>query len=244
LKARETMPDLILLDYNMPVMDGYHTLECLKKDPAVKMIPVIMLTTEAVSETVMKLIKLGLKDYITKPFGREDFLKKVNKTLNLFEGDEVPPEIKAAPEPAKAKPTASAAPSIPEEKSPNGQQFLSCTEGIHMLRFPGEQDPGAEDFINALGSKIAAEIDTMSQQGHKQLVMQLSPLVGSSTMALKKFSSLLGYTQRLNLDIRLVAYSERAAHALRKLSVCSNASVFHSLEDAVASLGKPAGGSA
>jgi len=91
-KARECHPQLILLDYNMPVMDGYKTLEALTQDPTLRQIPVIMLTTEAVAETVMKLVKLGLKNYITKPFSRQDLIKKVNTVIHLYEGSEVPSE--------------------------------------------------------------------------------------------------------------------------------------------------------
>ena len=86
-RAREGSPDVILLDYNMPVMDGYHTLVELKTDPALKNIPVIMLTTETVKETVMKLVKLGLKDYIAKPFTREILLDKLNPILGLYDGN-------------------------------------------------------------------------------------------------------------------------------------------------------------
>ncbi len=83
-RARETSPDVILLDYNMPVMDGYHTLIELKADGALKAIPVIMLTTETVKETVIKLVKLGLKDYIAKPFTREVLLAKLNPILGIY----------------------------------------------------------------------------------------------------------------------------------------------------------------
>jgi two-component system, cell cycle response regulator len=99
-RAREGNPNLIFLDYNMPVMDGYHTLIELKSDPALKQIPVIMLTTETVQDTVLKLIKLGLKDFIAKPFARELLLQKANSILSLYQGDEVP----AAPSPAVAAP--------------------------------------------------------------------------------------------------------------------------------------------
>ena len=95
--ARETLPDVILLDYNMPIMDGYHTLIELKTDPAMKPIPVIMLTTETVKETVIKLLKLGLKDYIAKPFTRDVLLQKLNPILGLYEGTEIPPEKPMAP---------------------------------------------------------------------------------------------------------------------------------------------------
>ncbi len=91
-KARESKPQLILLDYNMPVLDGEKTLESLKADAELHDIPVIMLTTEAVAETVVKLIKMGLKNYVTKPFSREDLLLKANQVLHLFEGNEVPSE--------------------------------------------------------------------------------------------------------------------------------------------------------
>jgi len=94
--ARKDKPDLILLDYNMPVLDGYHTLTELKTDPELKSIPVIMLTTETVKDTVMKLIKLGLKDYVAKPFTRETLLQKVNPVLNLFAGDGAPSEAEVA----------------------------------------------------------------------------------------------------------------------------------------------------
>jgi DNA-binding response OmpR family regulator len=52
----------------------------------------MMLTTETVKETVFKLIKLGLKDYIAKPFTRELLLQKVNGILQLYEGDTPPAE--------------------------------------------------------------------------------------------------------------------------------------------------------
>jgi two-component system cell cycle response regulator len=94
--ARQTNPDVILLDYNMPVMDGYHTLVELKTDPALKSIPVVMLTTETVKETVVKLVKLGLKDYIAKPFTREVLLNKLNPILGLYEGNGDAPEKAAA----------------------------------------------------------------------------------------------------------------------------------------------------
>ncbi len=90
--AQKEKPDLILLDYNMPVLDGYHTLVELKTDPALKPIPVMMLTTETVKETVFKLIKLGLKDYIAKPFTREVLLSKVNPVLELYAGETPPTE--------------------------------------------------------------------------------------------------------------------------------------------------------
>ncbi len=96
VRARETAPDVILLDYNMPIMDGYHTLMELKADPDLKKIPVVMLTTETVKETVVKLVKMGLKDYIAKPFTREILLEKLNPILKLYTTPEPPGEKQAS----------------------------------------------------------------------------------------------------------------------------------------------------
>jgi CheY-like chemotaxis protein len=112
-QAREHAPDLILLDYNMPVMDGYHTLTELKTDPKLKTIPVIMVTTETSKETVIKLLKLGLDDYIAKPFTREILLKKINQRLKLYSGEEAPPLDTAAAPPAEIA-APQAAPSMKE----------------------------------------------------------------------------------------------------------------------------------
>jgi CheY-like chemotaxis protein len=103
IRAREGAPDLILLDYNMPVKDGLNTLQELKADPVLKPIPVVMLTTETVQATVINLMKIGLRDFIAKPFTREILLQKVNPILNLFEGKDVPPDSPAlAVSPARA----------------------------------------------------------------------------------------------------------------------------------------------
>jgi two-component system, cell cycle response regulator len=102
--ARANIPDLILLDYNMPVMDGYHTLVELRADPKLKPVPVVMVTTETSKETVLKLLKLGLNDYIAKPFTREVLLRKINPLLKLYEGDTIP--SMPAAQPVAARPAA------------------------------------------------------------------------------------------------------------------------------------------
>ncbi len=65
---QETAVDLILLDINMPVMDGYETLTALKADPKLKDIPVIMITAVDKIESVAKCIEIGAEDYMPKLF--------------------------------------------------------------------------------------------------------------------------------------------------------------------------------
>ena len=80
--ARE-MPDVILLDVTMPVMDGIECLGKLKADPALKDIPVIMLTAEAGKENVLKIAKMGVRDYIVKPFSETGIIDRVSRLVDL-----------------------------------------------------------------------------------------------------------------------------------------------------------------
>lgn len=60
--------DLILLDILMPDMDGYQVLEALKRDPATRDIPVVMLTAVNEIDSVVRSFEMGAEDYLTKPF--------------------------------------------------------------------------------------------------------------------------------------------------------------------------------
>jgi len=82
LAAKEA-PDLILLDVTMPVMDGVEMLTKVKADPMLKAIPVMMLTAEAGRENVMKIAKIGIRDYIVKPFKEEVLIEKAGRIIDL-----------------------------------------------------------------------------------------------------------------------------------------------------------------
>ena len=80
--AREK-PDLILLDVTMPVMDGVTMLTKLKEDPALKAIPVVMLTAESGRENVLHIAKLGVRDYLVKPFKENQLVEKAGRIVQL-----------------------------------------------------------------------------------------------------------------------------------------------------------------
>ncbi|WP_051621035.1 response regulator [Paenibacillus sp. UNC451MF] len=65
--SRITCYDLILLDINMPGMDGLDALTKLKSNPDTQSIPVLLLTGDARKDTVLKGMRFGAKDYLTKP---------------------------------------------------------------------------------------------------------------------------------------------------------------------------------
>ncbi len=79
----EKNPDLILLDVTMPVMDGVEMLTKLKSDAALKIIPVIMLTAEIGRDHLLKIARIGVRDYIVKPFNEELLIEKCSRVIGL-----------------------------------------------------------------------------------------------------------------------------------------------------------------
>ena len=72
-----TRPDLILLDLNMPKMDGREVLAEVKGDPELKAIPIIILTTSAAESDILRSYELQANSYVTKPVGLDPFLAAV-----------------------------------------------------------------------------------------------------------------------------------------------------------------------
>ncbi|OGZ05386.1 MAG: hypothetical protein A3C93_05085 [Candidatus Lloydbacteria bacterium RIFCSPHIGHO2_02_FULL_54_17] len=90
--ARRFQPDLILLDVRMPIMDGYKTLQYLKRENETKHIPVIFLTNEDFSIEGQKAGKeLGMEAYLSKSERRPVILAKINEVLKKY-GHELPPD--------------------------------------------------------------------------------------------------------------------------------------------------------
>ena len=81
--ALANKPDLIVLDYNMPVMDGVTMLRNMRENAELKRTPVIMLSAEDSNEIISTVARLGVRDYIIKPFEDENLLSKVNRIINL-----------------------------------------------------------------------------------------------------------------------------------------------------------------
>ncbi|EDY18511.1 multi-sensor hybrid histidine kinase [Chthoniobacter flavus Ellin428] len=79
--ARSQQPDLILLDLNLPDMTGDEVLHRLKSDAAVRHIPVIMVSADAMGERIEHLLRLGAAGYLTKPYKLDEFLRVIQKNL-------------------------------------------------------------------------------------------------------------------------------------------------------------------
>lgn len=80
LKQKKT--DLILLDVQMALKDGVETLREIRKMENCENIPVIMLTSQRNKHTIVESSKLGIKDYVLKPFNRQDLRERIERVLN------------------------------------------------------------------------------------------------------------------------------------------------------------------
>jgi chemotaxis family two-component system response regulator Rcp1 len=81
--AQAPRPDLILLDLNLPRMDGREVLTHIKEDPSLKLIPTVILTTSTAEADIKKSYELQANCYLSKPVRLDDFEKLV-KSINDF----------------------------------------------------------------------------------------------------------------------------------------------------------------
>ena len=79
--AAEHRPDLILMDIQLPIMDGYAATRRIKTDPALKSIPVIAVTSYALSGEEKKAREAGCDDYVPKPYSPRQLLAKIRQYL-------------------------------------------------------------------------------------------------------------------------------------------------------------------
>ena len=75
--AEANHPDLILMDIQLPIVDGYEATRRIKANPALKAIPIIVVTSYALSGDEEKARRAGCDDYVTKPFSPRELLAKI-----------------------------------------------------------------------------------------------------------------------------------------------------------------------
>ena len=84
-RATEAPPELVVLDVNLPGMDGFEVCRRLRKAPATAAVPVIMLTARIGEDDRVRGLDLGADDYITKPFSPKEALARVRAVLRRTE---------------------------------------------------------------------------------------------------------------------------------------------------------------
>jgi len=80
-------PDLILLDYMMPLFDGPHVLEIIRKREESKNVPVLFLTSVTDKDKILECLSLNPQGYLVKPISRTELLERVDEVLNPGKND-------------------------------------------------------------------------------------------------------------------------------------------------------------
>lgn len=89
LKVKDTIPDIIILDLNMPKINGIEFLTILKNDSYLRYIPAIILTTSNNHRDVLECYKIGIAGYVLKPLKYEDYVDRIKKTLEYWSSNEL-----------------------------------------------------------------------------------------------------------------------------------------------------------
>lgn len=88
--ARESRPALILMDLQLPGMDGIEALAALRADPSTRPIPVIAVTASAMTHSQARILAAGFDGYQTKPISVKEFLRLVREVLDRPRSDALP----------------------------------------------------------------------------------------------------------------------------------------------------------
>lgn len=89
LKIKDTIPDIIILDLNMPKINGIEFLKILKNDSYLRYIPAIILTTSNNHRDVLECYKIGIAGYVLKPLKYEDYVNRIKKILEYWSSNEL-----------------------------------------------------------------------------------------------------------------------------------------------------------
>lgn len=81
--AKQNLPDLVLSDIMMPILDGFGLLQTFRNDEALKTVPIILLSARAGDEARIEGLQAGADDYLVKPFNARELLARVKANLNL-----------------------------------------------------------------------------------------------------------------------------------------------------------------
>ncbi|NAS32206.1 response regulator [Flavobacteriaceae bacterium R38] len=89
LEVKDNLPDIVLLDLNMPKINGIEFLKILKKDEVLKYIPTIILTTSNNRRDILECYKIGIAGYVLKPLKYEEYMYKLKSVLDYWNINEL-----------------------------------------------------------------------------------------------------------------------------------------------------------
>ncbi|AEW86488.1 response regulator [Flavobacterium columnare] len=89
LKNKDILPDIIVLDLNMPKLNGIEFLKILKEDERLKYIPSIILSTSSNHKDLLECYKIGIAGYIIKPLKYDEYVEKVQSLFEYWSRNEL-----------------------------------------------------------------------------------------------------------------------------------------------------------
>lgn len=204
--ASKEKPDLIVLDITMPVMNGVEMLEKLKSEPSLKDIPVIMLTAESGQDNVMNIVKMGVKDYMVKPFKGEQLIERVEKIFKL----EPKKEKKAVEDTAK--------------------KYFSEDDGIQFLALPSKV---TRPISVEVDSHLKKKLEEMKSSGLKKFILDLRKVSETNVSLIKLILLIIQKCEKEAVSIR-IAGSPEVGKELKSFQETSEIPIDFSIDDAKA----------
>lgn len=179
--ASEIEPDLIILDITMPVMTGIEMLGKLMEDEQLKSTSVIMLTAESGRDNVMNIVKMGVKDYIVKPFKGEQLIDRVKLILPDLE-----PHIDLGAAPVDGE----------------NENIFSVKGDIVILTLPPKI---TRNIAGKIEAQVKTKIGQMNTVGARKLIFDLHDIAKLSMTVIQFILTLVALCGRSKLSIRFVA---------------------------------------
>ena len=204
--ASKEKPDLIVLDITMPVMNGAEMLAKMKEEPDLKDIPVIMLTAEAGKDNVMKIVQLGVKDYMVKPFKGEQLIERVTKIMPL-------PEKKA---------------DAPKEEE--GSKYFNLDGDVQLLAVPAKI---LRPTIVEVESQLKPKLKEMTGGGIKKMILDLTKIKETNVSLIKLIITILDNCQIAGVKVLTVA-SASLGKELKDFQETGNIPIHFSIDEAKA----------
>ena len=206
-KAAGEKPGLIVLDITMPVMTGTEMLEQLRTNPEIADTPVIMLTAESGKENVVNILKMGVKDYMVKPFKGKDLIERVNKIMTL-----------------EAKETSGS--------DDAAGKYFSMDGDIQVLTLPRKIERPVSVVIEG---QLKTKIEEMKTSGITKFVLNLVRVSGTNVTLIKLIIKVIQSCQKAGIRIRVMGTPEMRDE-LKDFQETSEISIDLSIEEAKAAL--------
>ncbi len=203
--AREK-PDLIVLDITMPVMDGKEMLAKLKGEASLKDIPVIMLTAESGQDNVMEIVKMGVKDYMVKPFKGEELIERATKLVKLI------PKKEDEAKPEKSKP----------------RKFFTIDDDIQFLVLPAGIN---KDIIAEVSGQLKTDMVKAADAGKKKLIIDLGKLPKIDISIIKLLITVIEKCREAQTRLRIVGNSN-LSNELKAFQETAELPVYLNVEEA------------